>query len=130
MPHMVLFSFASCIHSVTQMRQIKVWHKTHQNIGQEFLEILAALAITLTLQWARWRLKSPASGLFIQRFIQVQIKEHIKAPRHWPVCTHKRPVTRKMLCMDVIGENDRYYVVRMQEIGIKHYILSKICHQT
>ena len=30
--------------------------------------------------------KSPASGLFTQLFIQVQIKENIKAPRHWPLC--------------------------------------------
>ena len=44
------------------------------------------LPITLTSQWARWRLKSPASGLFTQLFIQVQIKENIKAPRHWPLC--------------------------------------------
>ena len=30
--------------------------------------------------------KSPASPLFPQRFIQAQIKENIKAPRHWPLC--------------------------------------------
>ena len=42
--------------------------------------------ITLTSQWARWRLKSPAYGLFTQLFIQVQIKEDITAPRHWPLC--------------------------------------------
>ena len=40
---------------------------------------------TLTSQWARWRLKSPASGLFTQLFIQMQIKENIKAPHHWPL---------------------------------------------
>ena len=34
----------------------------------------------------RQRLKSPASGLFIQVFIQAQIKENIKALRHWPLC--------------------------------------------
>ena len=43
-----------------------------------------------TLQWghnrARWRHKSPASRLFTQLFIQAQIKENIKAPRHWPLC--------------------------------------------
>ena len=33
-----------------------------------------------------WRLKSPASRLFAQSFIQAQIKENIKSPRHWPVC--------------------------------------------
>ena len=30
-----------------------------------------------------WRLKSPASRLFTQRFVQAQIKENINAPRHW-----------------------------------------------
>ena len=30
--------------------------------------------------------KSPASRFFIQPFIQTQIKENIKAPRHWPLC--------------------------------------------
>ena len=42
--------------------------------------------ITMTSQWARWRLKSPASPLFTQPFIGAQIKENIKAPRHWPLC--------------------------------------------
>ena len=39
----------------------------------------------MTSQWARWRLKSPTSPLFTQPFIRVQIKENIKAPRHWPL---------------------------------------------
>ena len=34
----------------------------------------------------RQSLKSPASPLFTQSFIQTQIKENIKAPRHWPLC--------------------------------------------
>ena len=50
--------------------------------------------IRMTSKWARWRLKSPASRLFIQAFIQAQIKENIKAPPHWPVNSpHKGPVT-------------------------------------
>ena len=44
------------------------------------------LCITLTSKWPRWRLKSPASRLFTQPFIQMQMKENIKAPRHWPLC--------------------------------------------
>ena len=40
----------------------------------------------MTSQWVRWRLKSPASRLFNQPFIQTQIKENIKAARHWPSC--------------------------------------------
>ena len=31
-------------------------------------------------------LKSPASSLFTQPFIQAQTKENIKAPRHWLLC--------------------------------------------
>ena len=39
--------------------------------------------ITMTPWWP-WRcLKSPASRLFTQPFIQAQIKETIKASRHW-----------------------------------------------
>ena len=30
--------------------------------------------------------QTPASRLFTQPFIQTQIKENIKAPRHWPLC--------------------------------------------
>ena len=39
--------------------------------------------ITVMSQWARWRLKSPASRLFAQSFVQAQIKENIKASRCW-----------------------------------------------
>ena len=61
--------------------------------------------ITVTSLWARWRLKSPSSPLFIQQFIQAQIKENIKASRHWPMCRkftgdHQWPVTRKMFPFD------------------------------
>ena len=50
---------------------------------------------------ARWRLKSPASRLFTQPFIQTQIKENIKAPRHWPLCGEfTGPVTPKMSPFD------------------------------
>ena len=41
---------------------------------------------------------------FVQPFVQVQIKENIKAPRHWPLCDqwfpHKGPVTRKICPFD------------------------------
>ena len=40
-------------------------------------------AITMTSWWARWRLKLPAARVFTQSFIQAQIKENIKDPRHW-----------------------------------------------
>ena len=41
----------------------------------------------IPLQWRHnVRLKSPASRLFTQSFIQAQINENIKAPRYWPLC--------------------------------------------
>ena len=40
----------------------------------------------MTSKWARYRLKSLALLLFTQPFIQAQIKENIKAPRHWTLC--------------------------------------------
>ena len=48
--------------------------------------IMTTVIITLTSLWPRCCLKSPASRLFTQLFIQTQIKENIKAPRHWPLC--------------------------------------------
>ena len=41
---------------------------------------------TVTSEWALWRLKSSASPLFTQPFVQAQIKENIKAPRRWSLC--------------------------------------------
>ena len=62
--------------------------------------------IIVISQWAPWRLKPPASWLFAQLFDQVQIKENIKALRHWPLWgestgdPHKRPATQKMFPFD------------------------------
>ena len=41
--------------------------------------------ITVKSKLAQWGLKSPASRLFTQLFIQVQIKENIKALHRWPL---------------------------------------------
>ena len=61
------------------------------------------LTTTVTSWWAGWRFKLPAPRLFTQPFVQAQIKETLKAPRHWPLWrefTGDRwipgPVTRKM----------------------------------
>ena len=66
--------------------------------------------ITVTSHWAWWRLKSLASGLFAQKFVQEQMKEYIKAPRHWFYVggihcwsvdsPHKGSETRKMFPFD------------------------------
>ena len=52
----------------------------------ELFSIVLLVGITFTSQRPRWRLKLPASRLFTQPFIQTQIKENIKAPRHRPLC--------------------------------------------
>ena len=67
-------------------------------------------SITMTSSWAQWRLKSPASRLFTQLFIQSadqrenQSSESVAFVRRthwWPVNSpHKGPVTRKMFLFD------------------------------
>ena len=62
----------------------------HTLLSMRFLFIHAGCKLipvskrVLSLQWARWRLKPPATRLFAQTFIQAQIKGNIKALRHWP----------------------------------------------
>ena len=80
------------------------------------------IAITMTLWWTRWRLKASASRVFTQPFIRAQIKENIKAPRHWPlweeftrgrwIPPHKGPVTSKMFPFDdVIMAVEEFYAI-------------------
>ena len=47
---------------------------------------VCAFNITVTSWWTRWRIKSPASPLLTQPFVQAQIKENIKTPCHLPLC--------------------------------------------
>ena len=71
--------------------------------------------ITLTSWWAWWHLKTPASPLFTQPFIQSQIKENIKSTRHWAFVRgihrwpgnspHKWPVMWKMFPFDDVIMN-------------------------
>ena len=72
----------------------------------------------VTSEWAPWRrLKSPASRWFAQPFVQVQIKENIKAPRHrpfWRDFTGDRwiPLTKGQLggnVDDVIMHDDKIH---------------------
>ena len=62
------------------MVQITAWRRTRD---RPLSESMVAFPTGAT---GRRRLKSPASRLFIQSFIQTLIKENIKAPRHWPLC--------------------------------------------
>ena len=75
---------------LSKIRSHKRWHSKSISLisilrKNVFLENEDEKKFTMTSQWPRWRLKSPASRLFTQPFIQTQIKENIKAPRHWPL---------------------------------------------
>ena len=75
--------------------------------------------ITMTSWSARWRLKSPASGLFTQPFIQgADQRKHqssaslafVRGIHRWPVNSqHKGPVTRKMFPYDDVIMSPRFF---------------------
>ena len=65
---------------------ISDWHRNN-NVNYKFIGTNQRLQ---TLQW-RHNERDGVSNylpqyLFTQPFIQTQIKENIKAPRHWPLC--------------------------------------------
>ena len=59
-----------------------MWSYINQCDGTITENWLIIRFITVTSKWARWHLKSPASPLFNQPFIQAQIKENIKVSHH------------------------------------------------
>ena len=99
------WSFASVVLNV-----LTIGYVARQSIAA-IAGMVPCLSITVTSYWARLLLKSPASRLFIQPFVQVLVKENIKAPCHWPLrgeftddgwvdSPHKGPVMRKMFPLD------------------------------
>ena len=71
---------------------------------------------------ARWRLKPPAPRLFTPPFVQSQIQENSKAPRHWPLYRwlnfpHKGPVTRKMFPFDDVVMSCFYHIFTGGDLG-------------
>ena len=44
------------------------------------------ISVDISVTLARWRHKSLTSPVFTQPFVQLQIKENIIDPRHWPLC--------------------------------------------
>ena len=59
-----------------KFKYLKPW-TAHTKYRTNFIESYCYIVIFVTSLWARWRLKSPASWLFTQPFIQAQIKENI-----------------------------------------------------
>ena len=77
-------------HDISQdMTMITVWNRSDPEHTKFHLQVsIGAFCISYTLRWrhnGRDGVKSPASPLFTQPFIRSQIKENIKAPRHWPL---------------------------------------------
>ena len=92
--------------------------------------------MTVTTWWAPWYLKSPASSLFAQLYVRAQVRENIKAPRHW-LCEgnsrvtgklpHKRPATGKISPFDDVimwwYHNTKHLMISQHEFHIT--VLSK-----
>ena len=76
-----LYSSTDVLHDLTRSIQTETlrpcWGHSYDLANQAI--------ITVASLWVRWRLKSPTTRLFAQSFVHVQIKENIKAPRHWPL---------------------------------------------
>ena len=72
--------------SLARQKKCRQWRDNSYSVDQYFGrgEMLYNFSITITSLWARWLLKSLASRLSIQPF-RAQMKESIKAPRHWPL---------------------------------------------
>ena len=69
---------------ITSYRKQRMWLFIHVLMSIIFVDEKGPLSGNVVA--LLWRLKSPASRLFAQSFIQTQIKEYIKSPRHWPLC--------------------------------------------
>ena len=91
------------------------WRRLLSNI----LLLTTATVITMMSWWARWCLKSQASRLFTQPFIQAQIRENITAPRHWPLCgefTGEFP-TQRASNAEIVSIWWRHHVTTLCEAG-------------
>ena len=81
------------INNIPALVQIMAWRRPSDRPLSESLMVSLPThicvarpqwVITVTPQWARWRLKSPPYRLFTQPFVKAHNKESIKTPRHWP----------------------------------------------
>ena len=113
----------SCIRWPYQHRKPHL-HREHSGTRQYLKEKMLIYShmipyiITATSKWARWLLKLPASRLFTQPFVQAQIKENIKAPRHWPLWGNS----------PVIGEFPAHRAINAEKFSIswRHHVLWQI----
>ena len=71
---------------------IMLWKEQYNTVECSYNTVQYCNIIKMTSWWARWRLKSPASGLFIQPFIQARSKKTSKL-RVTGLCEGNSPVT-------------------------------------
>ena len=100
------FKVWDLVRLILEIWRSDLWVQIQAHLIKSFIVVLFPPIITMTSWWARWRLKSPASRLFIQPFIQGEDqRQHqssaplafVRGIHRWPVNSpHKRPVTRKM----------------------------------
>ena len=72
-----------CFHLMTSSCQVRALMNYYIPLLTSVWLIRIALIITVTSQWARWHLHSPALRLFTEPFVQAQMKENIKSSRYW-----------------------------------------------
>ena len=119
----------SCHNKADRFTQRR-WFAFHLNASLPCKHYYILYTITVTSQWGRWRLKAATSWLFVQPFVQAEIKEIVKALRHWPLLGEytgdRGPVT-------YVKENfrfGRYIPVPPNFSSIKSSQKCKICVRT
>ena len=119
-------SFWACCTSTQQYHilhiVIDLLYESHNAFGyikwhvQKYID-KQAIHYRVTSWWARWCLKSRASRLFTQHYVQAQIKETSKL-RTTGLCegnsprssSHEGPITRKMFPFDEVIMSSSYRV--------------------
>ena len=74
-----------CIEKIKQGLK-HIGNRKHMVVNDDRASMLFCFSIQRRHTGRDGFLKSPASRLFTQPFIQTHIKENIKAPHHWPLC--------------------------------------------
>ena len=97
--------------------------KSHEISFVNHTRFSSQFFITVTSQM-RWRLKSPASLLFTQLFVQAQIKENVKTPRYWPLLRYISDG------YPILYSHPESYLVLSWQTSLKLIMMYHIAHNT
>ena len=81
--HCVLVLISFVMFMIGIVKQEYIWWYFHIISIENNINLSWSVSITVVSLWAWWRLKLIDWQLFTQLFIEVLIKENIKAPHHW-----------------------------------------------